>query len=145
MMAWFPLDAHAGDGWRLMRGVVEDRPVCYLFLKPQTSYPAEQRNAALLVTARDARTDEVSIALGRPFAARTQVTVDVDGAIWRLFAQGDRAWTLSAAQDKSLVARMRKGYRLTMRATAEDFGVVTDIYDLRGFTKAFQKLHTGCK
>src|SRR3546814_10535879 len=87
--------------------------VCFMASEPakaEGNYTARGKIHAM-VTHRpgEQRTDEVSIQAGYVYKQTSPVEVDVGGLKVRLFTEGDSAWTVDKACDKTQVQAMIQG------------------------------------
>ena len=101
----------------------------------------------ILVTHRPATKtkDVVSFQAGYNFKGATEVVVTIDGETqFRLFTEGDMAWTQDAAMDRAFVAAMRKGSRMVVVGTSKRGTKTTDSYSLAGFTASRRAIGLAC-
>src|SRR5262245_18515218 len=94
--------------------------VCYAVASPQGSEPKNAKRDPIffLITHRpqqNVRT-EVSTIIGYPFKKDATVQLTVDMQSYDLFTNGDGAWADTSAKDKEIVAALRKGQKLTVKA-----------------------------
>jgi invasion protein IalB len=123
--------------------------LCYISSAPSVESPAfAGRNATgLLVThAKDGvARDQVSVALG--FAPRkgSSVSLKIGKRSFTLQkVQGERAWSSSDAQDRQIVAAMKKADSLVLRATGPNGRTGEERYSLSGFSAAYEKIAEAC-
>lgn len=83
----------------------------------------------------DAKTKAKSIA--SPVAA-------VDEATFDLLPKGANLWVKNAARESELIAEMRKGSTLEVRAASVRGNASTDSYSLSGFSQAMDRLQKEC-
>ncbi len=88
---------------------------------------------------------EVSFSGGYPFASGSTVGVDIDGATFELFTDGEWAWPASADADSALLAAMKKGQQAVINAQSGKGTQTKDTFSLRGFTAAMEEAETRCK
>jgi hypothetical protein len=123
--------------------------LCYISSAPSKQSPAfaGRGSTGLLVTHADhgAARDQVSVALG--FAPRrgTAVSLKIGKHSFTLQQiQGERAWSSSDAQDRQIVAAMKKADTLLLRATTAKGRTGEDRYSLSGFSAAYSKIADAC-
>ncbi|HVJ42018.1 MAG TPA: invasion associated locus B family protein [Dongiaceae bacterium] len=123
--------------------------LCYMSSTPQNESPAfAARGAtALLVThaEKGAARDQVSVILGFEPRKGTAVSLKIGKRSFTLQKiAGDRAWSSSDAQDRQIVAAMKKNDSLALRATTAKGRTGEDRYSLSGFTAAYDKITDAC-
>lgn len=123
--------------------------LCYVSSTPQNDSPAfAARGAtALLVThaEKGAARDQVSVILGFEPRKGTAVSLKIGKRSFTLQKiAGDRAWSSSDAQDRQIVAAMKKNDSLSLRATTAKGRTGEDRYSLSGFTAAYDKITDAC-
>ena len=120
---------------------------CFVAASPQSSRGAEGRRRgpiALYVSNRPGAkvAGEVSVAIGYPFR-KDAAAIDVGGRTYRLFTEGETAWSADGA-DGAIVAGMKAKRTLTVTATSQAGTRTVDSFSLLGFTNAFNKLNAEC-
>lgn len=123
--------------------------LCYISSTPGNDSPAfSGRDATgLLVTHADkgVARDQVSVALGFEPRKGTAVSLKIGKRRFTLQKiQGDRAWSSSDAQDREIVAAMKNGDTLLLRATTVGGRTGEDRYSLSGFGAAYAKIAEAC-
>jgi hypothetical protein len=88
---------------------------------------------------------EISFTGGYTFAPGSTVTVEIDGATFELFTEGEWSWPGSATDDAALLAAMKKGTTAVMTARSARGTQTVDTFSLRGFTAAMAEAETRCK
>jgi invasion protein IalB len=88
--------------------------------------------------------NEVSTIIGYGFGANAEVTIDVDGAKFKMFtANSDTAWAMPN-DEAALVEALKKGTQMTIQGSSRRGTVTTDTYSLSGVTAALGKMATEC-
>ena len=82
---------------------------------------------------------------GYPFAGGSTVTLDVDGAQYELFTEGEWAWPASAADDGKIIAAMKRGSNAVLTARSARGTVTKDSFSLLGFTAALDEADKRCQ
>ncbi|MCH2164795.1 MAG: invasion associated locus B family protein [Marinovum sp.] len=77
---------------------------------------------------------QISYTGGYPFAANSTVTVEIGGAEFRLFTEGEHAWPESPEDDAKLVAAMKRGATAKVIGRSSRGTTTTDTFSLIGFT-----------
>ena len=83
----------------------------------------------------------IQIDAGYPYDNKKPVEVKIDQTLFEFYSQDDSAWT---RDDKKVIYAMKKGIKLTVSGYSSRGTLTTDIYTLRGFTTAYNKLSKGC-
>jgi invasion protein IalB len=68
----------------------------------------------------------------------------VEEATFELLPKGANLWVKNAARESELIAVMRKGTKLTLKASSLKGHVSTDVYSLAGFSQAMDRLLKEC-
>lgn len=126
-----------------------EQEICFIASEPTKQDGNYERRGppAVLVTRvpEEPDLDEVSVQPGYTFQAGSEVVVVVDGADeFRLFTQGEYAWTRGPAADDALIASMRAGLQMTVRGTSTRGTWSLDTYSLLGFTAAMNAMSQRC-
>ena len=82
---------------------------------------------------------------GYPFAGGSTVTLDVDGAQYELFTEGEWAWPASVADDGKIIAAMKRGSNAVLTARSARGTVTKDSFSLLGFTAALDEADKRCQ
>jgi hypothetical protein len=71
-------------------------------------------------------------------------TAEVGDTSFDLLPKGANLWVKNAAQESALVAEMRKGKSLIVKATSKKGNLTTDTYSLSGFAQAIDRALKDC-
>ncbi len=122
---------------------------CYAHGEPikQTGKYKTRGRTFIQVTHRPAEGiwNEVGITAGYPYRRDSEAIVIIDKRRFVLFTDKDTAWAKDSRQDRKLVRALKKGRKMTVRATSSRGTVTIDTYSLSGFTKAYQAMGRACK
>jgi len=88
--------------------------------------------------------DEVSFTGGYPFAKKSVVTLKIRDASFDLFVDGEWAWSASAADDKKIVAKLKKGTTAVLTGHSKRGTKTVDTFSLLGFTAARAEAQKRC-
>ena len=134
---------------------VEEKPKeCWGVTSPKESVntkdgkPTEVRRGDILlfVTYRPgAGEGEVSFSGGYPFAPDSAVEVNIGGNVFKLFTEGESAWTGSPSEDGKLISALRAGSSAVVSARSARGTVTKDTFSLSGITAATNKAQAACK
>lgn len=133
--------------WNVFTMTQNGQKVCYM-----ASYPRSQKGnynkrgePYVLVTHRGPSIDEVSVSSGYPYKVDSDVTVNIDGKVYKLFTKDDLAWAPDQSSDAKLVKSMKKGMNMEVRGNSRLGTYSKDKYSLSGFTKAHKRMKQLCK
>ncbi len=87
---------------------------------------------------------EVSFTGGYPFAKGSTVEMDIDGAKYELFTEGEWAWAASPADDVKITNAMKRGAKAVLTARSQRGTVTKDTFSLLGFTAAMAEAEARC-
>ena len=68
----------------------------------------------------------------------------IDEATFELLPKGSNLWVKNAARESALIAEMRKGAKLEIKAASVRGNASTDSYSLAGFAQAMDRLQKEC-
>ncbi len=68
----------------------------------------------------------------------------VDQTTFEMLPKGSDLWVKNAARESEMIAQMRKGAKLVVKASSVKGHVSTDIYSLTGFSQAMDRLMKEC-
>jgi invasion protein IalB len=98
----------------------------------------------VIVTHRPKSPNEVSVTGGAPFKKDSDVELQVGATKNSLFTRADHAWAKDATADKAIVAAMRKGREISLRATPAKGTAITATVPLTGFSDALATIDKAC-
>ena len=137
------------DEWSAYKTLENGNMVCFMASEPTEAKGKYTKRGDIfaLVSHRPAeeRRDEVSFMAGYPLKPNTAVEVKIGSNSFKLInLEKEGAWTESPEQDKAIVRAMIRGSKMTVIGTSARGTVTTDVYSLKGFTKAYQAITQGC-
>ncbi|RMF13869.1 MAG: hypothetical protein D6757_07330 [Alphaproteobacteria bacterium] len=125
--------------------------ICYMVSTPKSWRASRKgvRRGRIYVTVthrpRAKIRDQVNFVMGYPLKPGSEVVVRVDGKRrFKLFTEGDGAWTYSEKDDQALVAAMKRGLKMTAAGVSTRGTRTTDRYSLKGFTAAYNAISKAC-
>lgn len=127
------------------------KKICFALAKPgksETVPPNRPRDPAyFFISSRPAEKvkDEVSIIIGYGFKPNSDATIELAGATYAMYTQGDGAWLKNAAEEPRLVEAMRKGSDVTVKGESARSTATTDVYSLKGLSQALDKVDEECQ
>ena len=135
-----------GD-WKIYSITQDSKKICYLAAVPTKSSGSFKKRAEpyFLVTQKTKDQEEVSASSGFLYQKETDVHITLNTkAKFRLFTQDALSWARDGKTDNALVEAMAKASTMTVRGTSKKSTFAEDIYSLKGFDKALQKMKTSC-
>ncbi len=87
---------------------------------------------------------QVTFTGGYPFAPGSTVNLEVDGAEFELFTEGEWAWPASPADDAKIVTAMKRGTEAVLTARSARGTQTKDTFSLLGFTAAIEDAEKRC-
>ena len=138
--------------WNAFTSTDPGGKMCFIATQPtdsKYSKPASGREPAFFqITRIPAKgvVNEASSIVGYTFAVGADVTVDVDGAKFKMFLDAshpDTAWAVPE-QEAAMIEAMKKGHVMTLTSTSKRKTVITDNYSLSGISAALDAATKEC-
>jgi hypothetical protein len=122
--------------------------ICFAATEPKGKEPAGANRAKTLfyVSAwpKEGVKSEISVKLGYPIKAGSDVVVTVGKDAFKLFAKDERAFVDDPTDELKLIEAMKKGSKMIVQATSEKGTATTDTYSLAGLAQALQAMAASC-
>jgi hypothetical protein len=137
--------------WGAYTATPNGKKVCFALAKPsssKTNPPNRPRDPAYaFVSTRPAEkvTNEVSIMIGYALKPGSESTLEVGGAAYAMYTQGDGLWIKNAAEEERMVDAMRKAADVTVKGVSAKGTETTDTFSLKGLAQALDKLAQDCR
>jgi len=137
--------------WGAYTATPSGKKVCFALAKPsssKTNPPNRPRDPAYaFVSTRPAEkvVNEVSIMVGYALKPGSESTIEVGGASYAMYTQGDGLWIKNAAEEGRMVDAMRKAPDATVKGVSAKGTETTDVFSLKGLAQALDKLAQDCK
>jgi Invasion associated locus B (IalB) protein len=137
--------------WGAYSATPNGKRVCFALAKPsssKTSPPNRPRDPAYaFVSTRPAEkvTNEVSVMIGYTLKPGSESTLEVGGATYGMYTQGDGLWIKNAAEEEQMVAAMRKSAEVTVKGVSAKGTETVDVFSLKGLSQALDRLAQDCK
>ena len=137
--------------WGAYTATPNGKKVCFALAKPsssKTTPPNRPRDPAYaFVSTRPAEkvTNEVSIMIGYTLKPGSESTLEVGGASYAMYTQGDGLWIKNAAEEERMVEAMRKAADVVVKAVSAKGTETTDTFSLKGLAQALDRLAQDCK
>jgi invasion protein IalB len=137
--------------WGAYTATPNGKRVCFALAKPsssKTNPPNRPRDPAYaFVSTRPAEkvTNEVSIMIGYTLKPGSESTLEVGGASYAMYTQGDGLWIKNAAEEERMVDAMRKSADVTVKGMSAKGTETTDTFSLKGLAQALDRLAQDCR
>jgi hypothetical protein len=137
--------------WGAYTATPNGKKVCFALAKPsasKTNPPNRPRDPAYaFVSTRPGEKviNEVSIMIGYALKPGSESTLEVGGASYAMYTQGDGLWIKNAAEEERMVDAMRKAADVTVKGMSAKGTETTDTFSLKGLAQALDKVAQDCK
>lgn len=137
--------------WGAYTATPAGRKVCFALAKPsssKTNPPNRPRDPAYaFVSSRPAEkvVNEVSIMIGYALKPGSESSLEVGGAAYAMYTQGDGLWIKNAAEEEQMVSAMRKSAEVTVKGVSAKGTETIDVFSLKGLSQALDRLAQDCK
>jgi len=127
----------------------DGQQVCYIVSEPTEKLPknVDHGNVYFLVSdwlGREVR-NEPSFLVGYDFKENSSVTAEIGGDKWTMFTYDQGAWIQDAADEKNLIAAMRRGASMRLKATSGRGTATEYAISLSGISAALDRIAEACK
>jgi hypothetical protein len=137
--------------WGAYSASPNGKKVCFALAKPsssKTNPPNRPRDPAYaFVSSRPAEkvANEVSVMIGYTLKPGSESTVEIGGASFAMYSQGDGLWIKNAAEEERMVEAMRRSSDLVVKAVSAKGTETTDTFALKGLSQALDRIAHDCK
>jgi Invasion associated locus B (IalB) protein len=137
--------------WGAYTATPNGKKVCFALAKPsssKTNPPNRPRDPAYaFVSTRPAEkvNNEVSVMIGYALKPGSESTLEVGGASYAMYTQGDGLWIKNAAEEERMVDAMRKAADVTVKGVSAKGTETTDTFSLKGLAQALDRLAQDCR
>ena len=137
--------------WGAYTATPNGRKVCFALAKPsssKTNPPNRPRDPAYaFVSTRPAERvfNEVSIMIGYALKPGSESVLEVGGASYAMYTQGDGLWIKNAAEEEQMVSAMRKSAEVVVKGVSAKGTETTDVFSLKGLSQALDRLAQDCR
>lgn len=137
--------------WGAYAATPNGKKVCFALAKPsasKTNPPNRPRDPAYaFVSTRPAEKviNEVSIMIGYALKPGSESSLEVGGASYAMYTQGDGLWIKNAAEEERMVEAMRKSADATVKGVSAKGTETTDTFSLKGLAQALDRLAQDCR
>lgn len=137
--------------WGAYMATPNGRKICFALAKPtssKTNPPNRPRDPAYaFISTRPAEkvVNEVSIMIGYALKPGSESSLEVGGASYAMYTQGDGLWIKNAAEEEQLVSAMRKSAEVIVKGLSAKGTETTDVFSLKGLSQALDRVAQDCK
>jgi len=137
--------------WGAYAATPGGKRVCFALAKPsssKTNPPNRPRDPAYaFVSTRPAEKviNEVSIMIGYQLKPGSESSLEVGGAAYAMYTQGDGLWIKNAAEEERMVDAMRKAADVTVKGISAKGTETTDTFSLKGLAQALDRIAQDCR
>jgi hypothetical protein len=137
--------------WGAYTATPNGKKVCFALAKPSSSKtipPNRPRDPAYaFVSTRPAEkvTNEVSVMIGYALKPGSESTLEVGGASFAMYTQGDGLWIKNAAEEERMVEAMRKSAEAVVKGISAKGTETMDTFSLKGLAQALDRLAQDCR
>jgi len=127
---------------------VKDKDWCYIGSLPLSSDLPEnkKRGDNYILVYKIIGSDEniVQVEAGYNYDLDKNISVQIDNTSFDFYSTEDSSETAWTNNDKKVIYAMKKGLELTLTGVSSRGTITNDIYTLKGFTAAINKLNEDC-
>jgi hypothetical protein len=137
--------------WGAYSATPNGKKVCFALAKPsssKTNPPNRPRDPAYaFVSTRPSEkvNNEVSVMIGYTLKPGSESTVEVGGASFAMYTQGDGLWIKNAAEEERMVESMRRSADLVVKGVSAKGTETIDTFSLKGLAQALDRIAQDCK
>lgn len=137
--------------WGAYSATPNGKRVCFALAKPtasKTNPPNRPRDPAYaFVSTRPGEkvVNEVSVMIGYALKPGSESTLEVGGAAYAMYTQGDGLWIKNAAEEEQMVQAMRRSADAVIKGVSAKGTETTDTFSLKGLAQALDRIAQDCK
>jgi hypothetical protein len=137
--------------WGAYTATANGKKVCFALAKPsssKTNPPNRPRDPAYaFVSTRPAEkvVNEVSVMIGYALKPGSESTLEVGGASYAMYTQGDGLWIKNAAEEERMVDAMRRSADVVVKGVSAKGTETTDTFSMKGLSQALDKIGQDCR
>jgi hypothetical protein len=138
-------------GWGAYTAAPNGKKVCFALAKPASSKttPANRPRdpAYAFVSTRPSEKvfNEVSIMIGYALKPGSESTLEVGGAAYAMYTQGDGLWIKNAAEEERMVEAMRRAPDAVVKGVSAKGTETIDTFSLKGLAQALDRIGQDCR
>ncbi|MBE6443938.1 MAG: hypothetical protein E7020_04650 [Alphaproteobacteria bacterium] len=124
-------------------------PVCYMASTPKKDEGKYTKRGDIYVVVTHRPNEKsynvVNVNAGYPYKKNSETQMKIGAKTFSLFTSGDKAWAMTAQDDKNIVDAMKRGSRMIVNGISAKGTKTKDTYSLKGFTSAYKAISNKCK
>jgi hypothetical protein len=138
-------------GWGAYTAAPGGRKICFALAKPsssKTNPPNRPRDPAyVFVSTRPAEkvANEVSVMIGYQLKPGSEASLEIAGAKYAMYTQGDGLWIKNAAEEGQMVDALKRGADVTVKGVSAKGTETTDVFSLKGLAQALDRVSQECR
>jgi hypothetical protein len=125
------------------------KKLCFVIARPASMQPAGVKRdpSYLFVSTRPAEKvkDEISVIVGYPTKPNVDASAEIGATSFAMYTQNDGAWIKNAADEPKMVAALRSGGDVVIKAESGRGTKTSDTYSLKGLAQALDRAAQECK
>lgn len=132
--------------WLVYTALEDGEKVCYIVSYPtvKSEHYTANRKPYVMVSYVDKKADEVSVTSGFQYDNEPVIlNIDKKTNYTLPVIQGNLAWAENTKIDQDLILKMKQGLSMVVHGKVKTTNI-DDTYSLRGFQKAYKKMHDLC-
>ena len=137
--------------WGAYTATPNGKKVCFALAKPSSSKtnppnrPRDPAYAFISTRPGEKVINEVSIMIGYALKPGSESTLEVGGAAYAMYTQGDGLWIKNAAEEERMVDAMRKAADVTVKGVSAKGTETIDVFSLKGLSQALDRVAQDCR
>ena len=138
----------SGD-WAAYKEKNSGGTVCFASSEPTKAKGAYKKRGDIFAIVthqpQENTVNEVSFQAGYTYKKGVDINAKIDTKkSFKLFTQGESAWTYDKKSDEAMVTAMKRGTTMVVKGISSRGTKTTDTYSLKGFTKALKTAAKAC-
>jgi hypothetical protein len=137
--------------WGAYTATPNGKKVCFALAKPATSRtnppnrPRDPAYAFVATRPSEKVFNEVSIMIGYILKPGSESTLEVGGASYAMYTQGDGLWIKNAAEEGRMVDAMRRSADVVVKGVSAKGTETVDTFSLKGLSQALDRIAQDCR
>lgn len=137
--------------WGAYTAMPSGKKVCFALAKPSSSKtnpagrPRDPAYAFVSTRPSEKVFNEVSIMIGYQLKPGSESALEVGGARYAMYTQGDGLWIKNAAEEERMVDSLRKAPDATVKGVSAKGTQTTDTFSLKGLAQALDRIAQDCR
>jgi hypothetical protein len=138
-------------GWGAYTAAPNGKKVCFALAKPSSSKttpanrPRDPAYAFVSIRPSEKVFNEVSIMIGYALKPGSESSLEVGGASYAMYTQGDGLWIKNAAEEERLVEAMRRAPDAVVKGVSAKGTETIDTFSLKGLAQALDRIGQDCR